>query len=270
MKKIRKILAGFMAAATMLTCTSLNFISAETSSMAEETADVEVREMGTLYIRKGGYKVIPNSLDAFDMTIENEDVAVIEDHPLIGDYYQVRAVESGTTKLSFAPFGVSSYISVWNVVVDDYLEDFELSETEVELCINDNKKLNIIDPYCDSYHNYTGTSVYNDNATWSSDNEDVVRVELGKLYPQSVGTATVIAELDGVVYECNVTVTMPAYEVGDIDKNEKIDLYDVIFVAKYIMGMTELNEEQEALADYNTDGVVDLYDAIEIAKTLMP
>ena len=61
------------------------------------------------------------------MTIENEDIAVIEDHPLIGNYYQVRAVENGTTRLSFAPFGVSSYISVWNVVVDDYPEILELS-----------------------------------------------------------------------------------------------------------------------------------------------
>ena len=51
MKNLRKIIAGFMAAATMLTCTSFNLVSAETSVSAEETADVEVREMGTLYIR---------------------------------------------------------------------------------------------------------------------------------------------------------------------------------------------------------------------------
>lgn len=58
---------------------------------------------------------------------------------------------------------------------------------------------------------------------------------------------------------------------GDIDNNGTVgDLYDVIEIAKYIMGMTDLSETSLLLADYNADGVVDLYDAIEIAKTLMP
>lgn len=272
MKKFEKIIAGFMAAATMLTCISFNCVSSETEtvSAAEETTETQVKEMGTLYIRKGGYKIIPDSLDALDVTIENENVAVIEDYPYIGDMFQVRAVETGTTRVTYKAFATNE-IQAWDVVVEDYPETYELSKSELEINVNSFDKISIIDPYDDSCNDPTkGGSIYNDDAVWKSDNEDVVRVELGRLYPQSEGTATVTAKLDGVVYECKVTVTPYVYQTGDVDMNEKIDLYDVIFIAKYIMGMTELNEEQASLADYNSDNKVDLYDAIGIATTLLP
>lgn len=266
---MKKILAGFMAVATMLTCTSLNLVSAETATIAEETTDIEIREKGTLYIRKGGYKVIPNSLDAFNIKSENEAVAAIENHPYICDMYQVRAVENGTTTVSFAPVGATSYIDVWNIVVDDYPETLQLSATEIEFATNDNRTLNIMDPYCDSYYStLKGVSIYNDNATWSSDNENVVKVELGRLYPQSVGTATVTAELDGVVYECKVTVTPHIYPKGDISQNDEIDLWDAIMIAKYMIGAREFTEEEKTLADFDGNGEVNLYDAIGIAKEL--
>lgn len=269
MKNSRKILAGFMAAATMLTCTSFNLASAETSVSAEETTEVQIKEMGTLYIRKGGIKVL-DQLEPKNVTIENEAVAVIEDYPYFGDMYQVRAIETGTTRVTYETFATGE-IQAWDIVVEDYPETYELSKSELEISLNDFGKINIIDPYDDSYKDpTTGGSIYNDDAVWASDNKDVVRVELGRLYPQAEGTATVTAKLDGVVYECKVTVTPIVYQTGDVDMNEKINLYDAIFIAKYIMGMNELDEEQASLADYNGDNRVDLYDAIEISKTLLP
>lgn len=271
MKNFRKILAGFMAAATMLTCISFNCVSSETetASAADEATEVQIKEMGTLYIRKGGIKVL-DQLEPKNVTIENEAVAVIEKYPYFGDMYQVRAVETGTTRVTYGTFATGE-IQAWDIVVEDYPETYELSKSELEINVNSFDKISIIDPYDDSCNDPTkGGSIYNDDAVWKSDNENVVRVELGRLYPQSEGTATVTAKLDGVVYECKVTVTPYVYQTGDVDMNEKIDLYDVIFIAKYIMGMTELNEEQASLADYNSDNKVDLYDAIGIATTLLP
>jgi hypothetical protein len=56
---------------------------------------------------------------------------------------------------------------------------------------------------------------------------------------------------------------------GDIDGNGTINLYDVIAVAKYMMGMITFNSDEMQLADYNEDSKVDLYDAVELAKLIM-
>ena len=60
------------------------------------------------------------------------------------------------------------------------------------------------------------------------------------------------------------------YMWGDISRNNLIDLYDAIEISKYIMNITDIDEDTILLADINRDGVTDLYDAIEIAKTLLP
>lgn len=57
---------------------------------------------------------------------------------------------------------------------------------------------------------------------------------------------------------------------GDVDNNGTVgDLYDVIEIAKYLIGTTVLSETTLFLADINCDGHINLYDAIEIAKTLL-
>ncbi len=270
MKKLNKILSVFIASLTLFSCISFGSVSAETSVITEETTNFEIIEMGTLYIRKGDYKVIFDSQDATNLVIEDEDVAVLEKYKYIGGITQVRAIECGTTRVTYKPFASNS-IHAWNIVVDDYTKTFELSTSEKEICIQDDEcQLNIVDPYDDSYFNtISGNSIYNDNAVWESDNEDIVRVELGKIYPQSVGSATVTAELDGITYECNITVTPYIYHTGDVDMNKDINLYDVILIAKYIIGIAEISEEQLSLADYTNDSKIDLYDVIEISKTLM-
>lgn len=64
-------------------------------------------------------------------------------------------------------------------------------------------------------------------------------------------------------------VVTGAYESGDVTMDGKVDLYDCIEIAKYMMGMVKFTNEQIAIGDMTGDGVCDLYDAIEVAKTLM-
>lgn len=63
----------------------------------------------------------------------------------------------------------------------------------------------------------------------------------------------------------SIQVGMP----GDITGDGKIDLYDAIDIAKYLIGMRYYTYEEEIIADYNMDGKVDLYDAIGIAQYLL-
>lgn len=71
---------------------------------------------------------------------------------------------------------------------------------------------------------------------------------------------------------CNLaTVVYPVSEImlGDLTYDEKVNIYDVIELAKYIMDPTIFNEAQIQAGDYNMDGTTNLHDAIAIAKMIM-
>lgn len=65
------------------------------------------------------------------------------------------------------------------------------------------------------------------------------------------------------------TSNVSKYEKGDITRDGNVDLYDAIEIAKYMMGMIKIDEEQLEVGDITGDGVVDLYDAIGVAKVIM-
>lgn len=56
---------------------------------------------------------------------------------------------------------------------------------------------------------------------------------------------------------------------GDATNDDVINLYDAIEISKYIMNISDIDEDTVLLADINRDGKTDLYDAIEVAKTLL-
>lgn len=56
---------------------------------------------------------------------------------------------------------------------------------------------------------------------------------------------------------------------GDVNLDETVDLYDVIWIGSHLINKFKLTERQQTVGDVNNDGVCDLYDAIEIAKKIM-
>ena len=66
-----------------------------------------------------------------------------------------------------------------------------------------------------------------------------------------------------------VDLTDEQLAAGDITGDGKVNIYDAIEIAKYIMGSSDLDEDTVLLADINRDGKTDIYDVIEIAKTLL-
>lgn len=57
---------------------------------------------------------------------------------------------------------------------------------------------------------------------------------------------------------------------GDATGDNLVNLYDAIEIAKYIMNISDADEDTVLLADINRDGVTNLYDAVEIAKSVLP
>ena len=65
------------------------------------------------------------------------------------------------------------------------------------------------------------------------------------------------------------TSNVSNYDKGDITRDGKVNLYDAIEIAKYMMNMIKLDEEQISLGDMNGDGKVNLYDAIAVCNIIM-
>ncbi len=82
--------------------------------------------------------------------------------------------------------------------------------------------------------------------------EELEKADLWFLFPVSDIASN-------VVYSVNPTW-------GDATNDDVIDLYDVIEISKYILDISDMNDDAILLADINHDGKTDLYDAIEIAK----
>lgn len=57
---------------------------------------------------------------------------------------------------------------------------------------------------------------------------------------------------------------------GDVNVDNTIDLYDVIWIASDLAGVFDFTEGQKVIGDVNADEECNLYDAVDIAKTLMP
>lgn len=267
MKSIRRITAVFMAMITILACCSFSIVSAEDTVSIENVVN-ETLYKGTLYIRNGGFKVLPYSQNAIEINIETDGVVVLEKYEY-NDAYKLNAVANGETRVTYRRQGYDA-VFAYNVVVDDFPKELKITPLTPDVPVNQKTTLYLIDPYDDSYYdNPFGENNYNDLAIWKSDNVEVVRVEAGELYPQSIGTAIITAEYDGAVYECNVTISNPVYTVGDVNMDGERNLYDVIEIAKHLIGMTTLSQFQLSLADFNSDGDANIYDAIYMAKWLI-
>lgn len=74
-------------------------------------------------------------------------------------------------------------------------------------------------------------------------------------------------------YQTSADESSAVYSVeptwGDATNDDVINLYDAIEISKYIMNISDMDEDTILLADINRDGRTDLYDAIEVAKTLL-
>jgi len=83
--------------------------------------------------------------------------------------------------------------------------------------------------------------------------DDTVNVE-GELVPLSV---------------VNSTVTVCSRVVGDVNGDGKITNSDVIKLARSLIGLTTLTEEQQLAADVNGDGKITNSDVIKLARSLI-
>ncbi len=114
---------------------------------------------------------------------------------------------------------------------------------------------------------YTTPNVYINPSKikWESSDSNVVSVdESGNLTPIQLGNATITATFNGQSVTSQVTVV--EYLKGDINKDGKVNLRDVMEILYFYTKKKIPTEESYVLGDMNEDGKLNLKDATPIIE----
>lgn len=57
--------------------------------------------------------------------------------------------------------------------------------------------------------------------------------------------------------------------LGDVNQDENVNVLDVIMLVSYIIGSTELSDEQLVNADFNIDESIDILDAVLLVNVIL-
>ncbi|MBQ8572957.1 MAG: dockerin type I repeat-containing protein [Ruminococcus sp.] len=69
-------------------------------------------------------------------------------------------------------------------------------------------------------------------------------------------------------YVITTAVSESEFELGDVNRDGKINIKDATAIQKYVAKLVEFDEEQLALADFNGDTKVNVKDATTIQKKI--
>ena len=65
------------------------------------------------------------------------------------------------------------------------------------------------------------------------------------------------------------TILPTQYELGDVTRDNNVNVLDVVATVQYILGLQEFDEEQELLADVTQDGIVNILDVVSIVQGIL-
>lgn len=101
-----------------------------------------------------------------------------------------------------------------------------------------------------------------------TENPNIVSTDAsGNITAKNSGNANVLAITSNGVYgEYNVTVTV---KKGDVTNDGEIDIYDILAIQRYILGIETLAPNVTTVADVTMDGTIDIYDILAIQRHIL-
>tara|TARA_Y100001935_G_scaffold212457_1_gene182963 strand:- start:634 stop:1896 length:1263 start_codon:yes stop_codon:yes gene_type:complete len=123
---------------------------------------------------------------------------------------------------------------------------------------------------------YTNSLILNDkvfvpimNSSWDDDALEVYRDALPGY--EVLGFTGSWQSTDAL--HCRVRgipdITYIPYELGDINLDQLINVQDVVVVINFILGQTELTQQQQNLADLNNDNLINVQDIILVVNLIL-
>lgn len=284
-KSLRKIMAGVSAAAML--ATAMPVVNAFAADEAE--ANISYREVAegaiiTDYVCDADELVIPAEIngltvvgiDNFAFGLVSKEVNIVV--PATVTYFEnhsfmtAEIINNQLVAFSGATT-VNGVVKYWiNDVVGMNYTDAQISDA-VERAIAHVGEVNIANMTLEEGAITIIREILDGNCGFSADN--IARLEkVLKSFAYNEVTLEGPADTAAQAYadtKWNLVYNVTSEDdvlLGDATLDGKINLYDAIEIAKYMMG-EELSDEQLVAADITEDGKVNLYDAIAVCEIIM-
>ncbi len=282
---LKKIMAGVSAAAMLAAMPATGVFAAEESAFS--VREVEAGVVITNYTDKTAEKiVIPSEIDGktvvgvdnFAFGLVSQDVTIVVPATLtldnldVASFMTAAVVNKGIVEASGATT-VNGVVKYWiNDVVGMNYTDAQIAEAVSKAVAH------VGDVAVGATLEETALMVVKEiqagNCGFSDANLERLDLVL-KTVPYGSVTLEGPDGTDAQTYAAGkinlkyVVTSASEYELGDVTRDGKVNLYDAIAISKYMMKDLELDDEQLEIGDLNGDGKVNLYDAIEVAKIMM-
>ena len=114
-----------------------------------------------------------------------------------------------------------------------------------------------IGPYIDR-----GNIIKTDESEENIDNENIELI---------FGIRIIHENNESLLQELNFrhTILASEYELGDVNRDNVINVQDVVMLVQYILTLQEFDQEQERLADITEDGVINILDVVNLVQGIL-
>ena len=65
------------------------------------------------------------------------------------------------------------------------------------------------------------------------------------------------------------TILPLQYGLGDVNRDNNLNVQDVVATVQYILFLQEFDAEQEFLADFTQDGVINILDVVNMVQEIL-
>ena len=158
---------------------------------------------------------------------------------------------------------VTGYIHGWNAIeLYDrwYLVDVTNDTSDYDLFLISDETMRNIDIESELIYTVTKVSASGESHTFEAYMHDLDDINFPTYYDDYPSCTVNFSD---------VLIPITDAQKGDVTCDGKVNLYDAIEIARYIMNMRSFTDDEYTVADYNSDEQVNLYDVIEIARVIM-
>lgn len=142
-----------------------------------------------------------------------------------------------------------------NLKVNKLADHISFDKEKMNMIVNDKNKLSVrVNPIDADVE-----------LTWYSSNPDIASVDSeGNISALKEGTVTITAKSGSL--STSIEVTVNKYMKGDLNRNSKIDLNDIILLLKRYLGTEQAKEEDIKIGDMDDSGDLGLKDVIALLR----
>lgn len=98
---------------------------------------------------------------------------------------------------------------------------------------------------------------------YSNDTKELTTDYTVSGYDSTLGVKTITVAYGDFTATFEVEVK---YQLGDVDRNGKVNVFDASAIQKHLAGIIEFDDEQKALADTDKNGKINIFDASRVQK----